>query len=223
MDGQEWIATQKGFFLPVRVISRLFRGKFLAYLKQAFSDGRLVFPGQIESKQTPSAFQCLLTGLYQKDWNVYCKPSFGSPNQVIDYVGRYTHRVAISNHRILGLEGDQVSFRYRDSADGDRTKTMSLHAFEFIRRFLLHILPERFVRIRHYGILSNRNRYTKLNRCKTLMGVQEQHPPQDRLSLAWQELLYRLTGVDPTICPHCGKGRMIPNEILMPQTSRSPP
>lgn len=220
-DGQKWIATQKGFFLPVRVISRLFRGKFLALLKQAFSNGKLAFPGQIESKQTPSAFQCLLTGLYHKDWNVYCKPPFGSPHQVIDYLGRYTHRVAISNNRILGLDGDQVSFRYRDYADGDRIKTMSLHAFEFIRRFLLHILPERFVRIRHYGILTNRNRHTKLNRCKTLLGIQEQDPPTHRPCLAWQELLYRLTGVDPTICPHCGKGRMIPTEVLM--SNRSPP
>ena len=223
LDGQEWIAGRKDFFIPVRVLSRLFRGKFLDCLKKAYQDGKLKFPGVLAPVGGSASFNVYLSGLYQQEWNVYCKPPFSSPEEVVDYLGRYTHRVAISNDRILSLEGDQVSFRYRDYADGGKIKTMSLHAFEFIRRFLLHILPEGFVKIRHYGILSNRNKATRLRRCRQLLGVSIHNEQEKEPKTTWEDLLYRLTGVDPRICPHCGIGRMVLKEVLQPQTDRSPP
>jgi len=223
LDGQTWTPTRKDFFIPVKVISRLFRGKFLAYLKEAHQKGKLKFPGQLAPLETSATFASYLTDLYQKEWNVYCKPPFGGPEHVMDYLGRYTHRIAISNDRIVNLEGDQVTFRYRDSTDHDRLKLMSLSAFEFIRRFLLHILPDGFVKIRHYGIFSNRNRKTKLRRCQQVLGVPLHNDSEDNQETTWEDLLFRLTGVDPRVCPHCGTGRMVFKEILQPQTNRSPP
>ncbi len=220
-DGERWVAARKGFFIPVKVLSALFRGKFLAYLRDAYEGGKLVFPGRIACLENAVAFNELLTQLYRKAWVVYCKPPLGSPEKVLGYLGRYTHRVAISNDRILRLDGDRVTFRYRDSADGDRIKQMTLSAFEFIRRFLLHILPDGFVKIRHYGILSNRNRKTKLKQIQQAFGTWNERAPDDKP--AWQDLLHRLTGIDPRICPHCGKGQMVAKEILRPQSDRSPP
>lgn len=222
-DGQTWIPTRKDFFIPVKVISRLFRGKFLAYLKAAYRKGELKFPGQLAPMEADATFAAYLTDLYQKEWNVYCKPPFGGPEHVIDYLSRYTHRIAISNDRIVGMEGDQVTFRYRDSADHDRLKLMSLSAVEFIRRFLLHVLPDGFVKIRHYGIFSNRSRKTKLRRCQQVLGVSLQDDPEDNKEATWEDLLFRLTGVDPRVCPSCGIGRMVFKEMLQPQTDRSPP
>ncbi len=222
-NGQTWIQTRKDFFIPVKVISRLFRGKFLAYLKAAYRKGELKFPGQLAPMEANATFASRLTDLYQKEWNVYCKPPFGGPECVIDYLSRYTHRIAISNDRIVGLEGDQVTFRYRDSADHDRLKLMSLSAVEFIRRFLLHVLPDGFVKIRHYGIFSNRSRKTKLRRCQQVLGVSLQDDPEDNKEATWEDLLFRLTGVDPRVCPSCGIGRMVFKEMLQPQADRSPP
>lgn len=221
LDGQKWIGARKEFFIPVKVISRLFRGKFLAYLKKAYDSDGLKLPGVLAPLEESASFNAYLSGLYHQEWNVYCKRPFGGAQQVIDYLGRYTHRVAISNDRIVKLEGDQVTFRYRDRADGDRVKEMRLPAFEFIRRFLLHILPDGFVKIRHYGVLSNRSKKTKLLRCRQILGVTTPSAREEQLS--WEDLLYRLTGVDARICPHCGEGRMVLKEILQPQTHRSPP
>jgi hypothetical protein len=220
-DGDRWIAAREGFFIPVKVLSALFRGKFLAYLKDAYEGGKLVFPGRIACLENVVAFIEFLTQLYRKPWVVYCKPPLGSPEKVLEYLGRYTHRVAISNDRILSLDGDRVTFRYRDSADRDRIKQMTLSAFEFIRRFLLHILPDGFVKIRHYGILSNRNRKTQLRRIQQAFGTWKKPASDDKP--VWQDLLHRLIGVDPRICPHCGKGRMLEREILKSQLDRSPP
>jgi hypothetical protein len=150
-DDIEWVHTRKDFFLPVQVLASLFKGKFLSFLKQAYEQNQLIFNGQITSLAQPTAFKHFLNGLYQKGWIVYCKPPFASPKQVIDYLGRYTHRIAISNERIISLDKDQVTFSYRDRADGNKKKRMTLSAFEFIRRFLMHILPDGFVKIRHYG------------------------------------------------------------------------
>lgn len=221
LDGQKWIGARKEFFIPVKVISRLFRGKFLAYLKKAYESDRLKLPGVLAPLEESTSFNAYLSGLYHQEWNVYCKRPFGGAQQVIDYLARYTHRVAISNDRIVKLEGDQVTFRYRDWADRDRVKEMRLPAFEFIRRFLLHVLPDGFVKIRHYGVLSNRSKKTKLLRCRQILGVTTPSAREEQLS--WEDLLYRLTGVDARICPHCGKGRMVLKEILQPQTHRSPP
>ena len=163
-----------------------------------------------------------MTDLYRHEWVVYCKPPFKNAETVIDYLGRYTHRVALSNDRIVKLEGDRVTIRYRDSDDNDKIKLMPLDAFEFIRRFLLHILPDQFIKIRHYGILSNRNRTTKLLTCKEILGVSTNQNHEVEKP-TWEELLTRITGIDPRLCPHCGKGRMLLKEALLPTINRVPP
>jgi hypothetical protein len=223
LDGKRWIATRKKFFIRVEVLSRLFKGKFLYYLKKAYYSGKLNFTGKIQHLKDESAFEVLLTELYSQQWVVNCKPSFKSAETVIDYLGRYTHRVAISNDRLVKLQADQVTIRYRDSDDNDKIKSMTLDAFEFIRRFLLHILPDGFMKIRHYGILSNRNRKTKLVRCKDLLGDQVSLDDEVSEEESWQDLLTRITGIDPRICPHCGKGKMRLKELLLPANSRFPP
>lgn len=214
-DGQQWVSSRGDFFLPVAVLSRLFRGKMVAYLKQAYRAGALVFPGMIAAWQEPGQFQQWCQALYAQEWVVYCKPPFAGPEKVLDYLARYTHRVALSNERLVRIEGDQVVFRYRDRRDHDRTKVLTLKAEEFIRRFLLHVLPEQFVKIRHYGLLSNRCRQAQLSQARQVLGVA---PPAERPAkpVTWQELLLRLTGIDPTRCPHCGKGRMVTRRILVP-------
>ena len=209
-DG-EWVSSKRRFFFPVRVMSRLFRGKFLHFLKKAYEGDQLCFPGLISPME--ETFRTFLNRLYTKEWVVYCKPPFNGPETVLEYLGRYTHRIAITNHRIVGMEDGLVSFSWKDYADGDRTKIMTLDASEFIRRFLLHVLPDGFVKIRHFGLLSNRNRKAYLQECRILLGVKEpQLTPE-----TWQEMLARLTGIDITKCPVC-QGRMQRKEL-----SRGPP
>jgi hypothetical protein len=169
-DGQRWICPRKKkFFLPVKPLGYLFRGKFVAYLKEAFADNRLEFYGRIRELAHPVRFQDFLSSLQDKKWVVYIKPPFGGPQQVLRYLARYTHRVAISNGRLLGLENGRVRFRWRDSQHGNQIKEMSLDAVEFIRRFLLHVLPSGFVKIRHFGFLSNRNRKLIIQHCRQLL------------------------------------------------------
>jgi hypothetical protein len=217
-----WKGAKNSFFIPVRVMSRLFRGKFLFYLKQAYEQGKLKYEGQIQSLQGEREFQQSLDQLYTKEWIVYCKPPFQSPEHVLNYLGRYTHKVAISNHRILQMDAGKVTFTWRDYSDGNRKKIMTLNAIEFIRRFLLHILPHRFVKIRHYGILSNRNRETKLKQAKTILGRQSAIADSPEEKRTWAELLLNITGKDYTICPCCGLGKMIEKITLKPQCC-SPP
>ena len=162
--------------MPVRVLSRLFRRLFLEFLQKAFDDHQLHFFSSLHELQDPSAFSAYLTPLRQAEWVVYAKPPFAEPKQVLDYVGRYTHRVAISNHRLLDIEDGQVQFRYRDYRHDNQQKVMTLAADEFIRRFLLHVLPDRFHRIRYYGFLGNRYRQQKLERCRQLLGMASAHP-----------------------------------------------
>jgi len=215
-DGKRWIASRKDFFIPVNVLSSLFRGKFLDGLKKLYEAGELQFPGQIEELKESPVFKRLLTSLYHQEWVVYCKPPLKHSEKVMDYLGRYTHRVALSNDRLVKLEGNQVTFRWRDSADDNKIKLLTIEAVEFIRRFLLHVLPEQFVKIRYYGILSHRSRKTKLLRCKRLLGVVTREEPEKAPKETWQDLLTRITGMDPRICPHCGKGKMIQRETLPP-------
>ena len=165
-DGSKWIPCRQKFFLPVRVLSRLFRGKLLAFLREAYAKGKLQFSGQLAALADPARFQTWLRTLKKSDWVVYAKPPFGGPEHVLKYLARYTHRVAISHGRLVSLEQGQVRFRWRDSKDNNRTKTMTLDAIEFIRRFLLHILPSGFVKIRHFGFLANRNRSVRLDLCR---------------------------------------------------------
>jgi len=214
LDGRRWVSSRKGFFLPVKVLSSLFRGKFLDRLKKAYESGKLRFPGKIEALRRDFAFKKFLTGLYQREWVVYAKPPLKSPEQVMDYLGRYTHRVALSNERLVSLSGNQVTLRWRDSTDGDKIKLLTLEALEFIRRFLLHVLPDRFVKIRHYGLLSNRSRKRNLGRCRKLLVVWRKEEPEESAQETWEKLLTRLTGIDPRVCPFCGQGKMIPREIL---------
>lgn len=198
----KWIKSKKKFFIPVRVLSRKFRGKFLHYLKQA----KLEFYHSLAHLQDSCVFNGLLSTLYQKEWVVYCKPPFKNAGCVVEYLGRYTHRVAISNNRITKLEEGQVMFNWRDYRDSNKQKSMKLTASEFIRRFLIHVLPSGFTKIRHYGILSSRNKSTKLKLCKKLTNTIL--PDIPRIKLSTLDFLKKLTGRDFTICPCCGVGNL---------------
>jgi hypothetical protein len=204
----KWVSSRKKFFLPEKVMSRLFRGKFLFYLKRAYD--KLTFAGNISYLKEKDAFRGLVSQLYGKDWVVYCKPPFKGPETVIEYLGRYTHRVAISNNRIIGMEDGKVSFFWKDYADDNKKKVMTLTAFEFIRRFLLHVLPDGFVKIRHYGLLGNRNRKEYLSLCRTALGVAVQ---TEQTAQTWQELFFATTGIDIMECPIC-HGRMRRREVF---------
>jgi hypothetical protein len=216
LDRRRWVKSREGFLLPIQVLARVFRGKFLAGVKKAWQAGRLLLS---EGLRDRFAFLDLLDRLYHKSWVVYCKPPFGGPEQVLSYLARYTHRVAISNHRLLRLEGDRVTFSYKDYSQGSKVREMTLSAAEFIRRFLLHVLPEGFVRIRYYGLLANRHRTEALARCRELLGSS---PPSDGVPLkspvqeSWQSQIARLTGKDPTVCSQCGQGHLRRVEELAP-------
>jgi hypothetical protein len=171
LDGSRWIDSSRRFFLPVHALSRLFRGKFVAGLKQLVAEDRLHFCGSQQHLAAPGGFPSFLRQLYQQDWVVYAKPPFGGAEHVLNYLARYTHRVAISNHRLVTFENDRVSFRWRDYAHGGKKKVMTVSAHEFLRRFLLHILPGGLVRIRHFGLFANRRRSAALERCRALLDV----------------------------------------------------
>ena len=222
-DGDQWVPCKKTFFIPVKVLSAVFRGKFLDYLKKGYEKKVLTFSGAVAYLAEEKAFTAMMNKLYGQDWVVYCKPPFKNAETVIDYLGRYTHRVAISNERIVNLNDNRVTISYRDSADHDQIKRLTLDAFEFIRRFLLHILPDGFMKIRHYGLLSNRNRKTKLKRCRELLGASTNPDQKKDGEEAWEDVFYRVTGIDLRICPCCGKGRMVLRETLLPTCGRNPP
>ena len=170
-DGSRWIACRPGFFLPVLVLARMFRGKFLDHLVSAFDEGKLQFGGQLANLNDPTVFRSYLAPLYHHDWVVYVRPPFGTPRQVVEYLARYTHRVAISNSRLVAFHGDHVAFRWKDYRHGAKKKTMTLDAVQFLRRFLLHVLPKGFPRVRHYGFLANRSRKARLDLCRTVLAA----------------------------------------------------
>jgi hypothetical protein len=217
-DATRWLSFRKRFFIPVKVLSRMFRGKVLFYLKKSWEE--LKFPGALAKLQDQSA--AMLDDLYKTEWVVYSKPPFKDAEALIDYLGRYTHRIAIGNHRILKMENGQVFFLWRDYADGSKKKIMRLEASEFIRRFLLHVLPEKFVKIRYYGLLSNRKSETMLAQCRRLLACSSE-PKNGSPSGAWQEFLLRACGLDLMTCPFCKKGRMIKKDIILPLRCNSPP
>jgi hypothetical protein len=171
LDGARWIDSSRRFFLPVKALSRVFRGKFAAGLKQLFEEDKLQFHGSQLHLAAPGCFGNFLRQLFRQDWVVYAKPPFGGAEHVLNYLARYTHRVAISNHRLVAFENDRVSFRWRDYAHGGKKKVMTLSADEFLRRFLIHVLPKGLVRIRHFGLFANRRRETALARCRELLGA----------------------------------------------------
>ena len=225
-DGQRWIYPKKmtpkrDFFIHVNIISDLFKKKFLAYLKQAYQHSKLKIVGEIAPLADPINFQQLLDRLYQKKWNSYCKKPFGGPEKVLNYLGRYTHRVAISNHRIVTLEAGKVTFKWRDYRDSNNHKLMTVDVFEFMRRFLLHILPHGFFKIRYYGILASRNHRTDLALCQRLLQVAVNIADQTP-TLSWEDLMLELFDIDVRRCPACGKGRLVTKQMI-PWNSHAPP
>ena len=214
LDGSRWVSCRPGFFLPVRVLSRLFRRLFLEALETAFDTGKLQFFSFLEALRERSAFQQYLASVREREWVVYAKPPFAGPQQVLDYVGRYTHRVAISNNRIQNIENGQVSFRWKDYRDHNRQKTMTLTANEFIRRFLLHVLPLGFQRIRYYGFLGNRYRAQKLARCRQLLGMPVPESVPAEQSLDYRDRYEQLTGISLRNCPVCRNGHMAVIEVF---------
>ena len=183
-DHARWIRSHPRFFLPIAVLRRVFRGKFVAALRSAFQHGQLHLAGELAPLTHPKFFAAWLRPLFRKDWIVYSKPPFGGPEYVLQYLGRYTHRVAISNHRLVAFQNDRVSFRWRDYAHGGKQKVMTVSAHEFLRRFLIHVLPRGLVRIRHFGLFANRRRSAALERCRELLGtaacVDPPEPPSMR-------------------------------------------
>jgi hypothetical protein len=200
LDNSRWISTKRRFFLPVRVLSHMFRGKMLAFLRHAYRQEQLCFPGALAALSQPYAFHSLLHRLRNKEWVVYAKPPFGGPVHVLQYLARYTHRVAIANGRLLSLIDGQVRFRWRDSKHNNRSKVLQLDAVEFIRRFLLHVLPAGFVKIRHFGFLANRNRRNALALCRLHLRAAVSVPTTLLTERQQSELDRR--------CPRCQQGTL---------------
>jgi hypothetical protein len=204
-DGASWVGCRKqSFFLPVQVLGVRFRNVFLSYLRKAFREGKLRFHGEMAALAKPALFEALCRRAQRKKWVVHSKPPFGGPQQVLKYLARYTHRVAISNSRIVSMEHGRVTFLWKDYAGGNQTRVMTLDAVEFIRRFLLHILPTGLVRIRQFGFLANRARGNKLALCRALLGAPA---PPPHCAVERRER---------RPCPVCKTGHLIPVAIVAP-------
>ena len=211
-DGRRWLKARANYLFSVYALSRAFRDRYLRGLQKHWCNGELHFPGRLAPLAQALEFEKLLIPLAAKDWVVYSQPPFAGPEKLLDYLSRYTHRVAISNHRLRSLDGDQVTFDYRDRRDGNRLKQLTLPAPEFIRRFLRHVVPRGFCRIRHFGFLGNRVKEERLQRCRILLGPAPSAGPE--VATDPVSLLLHLTGVDITVCPRCGVGTMIVVERL---------
>jgi hypothetical protein len=192
LDHRQWIHPRYAFLLPVKVLARVFRGKFVAGLKRAFRHGKLLFPGSLKAISTDKAFRAFLRPLFRQDWVVYAKPPFGGPEHVLQYLARYTHRVAISNHRLLNVADGQVTFRWKDYAHANKQRKMTVSGEEFLRRFLLHVLPKGFIRIRFFGFLAPRHRAQLLPLCQQLLA----HPPSPTPAVSQPPVSWH--------CPRCG-------------------
>jgi putative transposase/transposase-like zinc-binding protein len=206
LDGSRWVACRPGFFLPVKVLSRRFRKLYLRYLEQTYAAGKLEFHGELQELSDPKSFARYLAPLQNSEWVVYAKAPFGGPDRVLDYLARYTHRVAISNNRLKELKEGRVSFAYKDYKYEQRHKVMTVSANEFLRRFLLHVLPDCFQRIRNYGLLGKRHRAENLARCRELLAMPVPIPVPER---KYRERCQQLTGHDPLQCPQCRNGKMV--------------
>jgi hypothetical protein len=207
LAGDRWIPAKNDFLVPVRALSKMVRGKFLDRLQKIFEQGKLTFSGNIAGWRNPAVFKTLTKKLRTIQWVVYAKPPFGGPEHVFSYLGHYTHRVAISNQRLVASDDQTVTFRARDNDNPGTYRLISLAAQEFIRRFLLHVLPQGFVRIRHFGLMASRNAKTKLKKASRLLQASQPTcltPSIESHLLSWQQLLLKLTGLDLTVCPNCG-------------------
>jgi hypothetical protein len=223
-NSERWVSCRPGFFLPVRVLSRLFRRLFLELLQQAFDGGELRFFNSLDGLTDRLAFAKYLAPTAHSDWVVYAKPPFGGPKQVLEYLGRYTHRVAISNNRLLEFSDGAVTFAWKDYRHESKNKAMRLDAHEFMRRFLLHVLPSGFQRIRHYGFLANRYRLVKLAQCRELLAAPAPVVELADAALDYRDRYQRLTGVSLRDCPQCGRGQMVRIESFLAGTPpRGPP
>lgn len=207
-----WKAATDGFLFPINVVRALYRGKLMAFFRQAVTDGRILLHGKLHTYTNQRAFRTLVDRLYRKNWVVYIKEPFASAKALVKYLGNYTHRVALSDSRIIAFDNDTVTFTWKDYADNYRRKIMKLPATEFVRRFLLHVLPEGFKRIRYYGFLAPRARAKRLNRCRAFFGK----PPIKvrKVTRRWYETVKELIGKDPLLCRACGSGRLRAVAIL---------
>ena len=221
-DKTRWISCKQNYFMPVEVLSKRFRRKFIDGLKAMYGDKELYLGGTLQTLQDPGVFQRLIDTLYATDWVVYAKLAFQTPATVIEYLARYTHRIAISNYRIVKLENDRVFFRYRDYRDDNKQKITSLPAVEFIRRFLLHVVPKRFVRIRYVGLLSNRTKAQTIRLCRKLLEIKPEEIPQPIEYEDFVDFLFQLTGIDLTTCPVCGGPMIAEPTIQANQFIRAP-
>ena len=220
-DGQNWLPAHRRYLFPVRALSKVFRGKFLDGLRTLYDRKQLILPNMIQAVAPladPARFYAWLSALRHQPWVVYSKAPFAGPEKLLNYLGRYTHRVAISNARLLSCDDGQVLFHYRDRAAGDVRKVATLSADEFLRRFLCHVLPNGFQRIRHYGLLASRTKRDGLSRCRELLGQPVPTPPLKKTTAEW---ILLLVGVDITCCPNCGQ-KTLHNEILPPLRTAKP-
>lgn len=216
-DKKMWRKSSKKFFIPVKVLAKKFRGKYLYYLKQYYSEGLLSFYSDEREYENPNSFANLIDSCYHKDWYTYTKKTFSGPLEVIRYLGRYTHRVAISNGRIIAMNEETVTIHVKDRKNGNMQKTVTLKGTEFIRRFLMHILPKGFVKIRYFGLLSNRNKKTKLALCRRLTGSATYIPKLDGLKTP--DIMSIVAGRDVSLCPCCGRGKMRMVSTFLPAAS----
>jgi hypothetical protein len=201
-----WISSRPDFLVPVRVLSKIFRAKLLHRLAQI--------------SPTRSSARRLLLQAAARDWVVYAKPPLAGPSQVLHYLGRYTRRIAIGNERLRALEGGRVSFAYRDRRRGNRQRILTIDAAQFVRRFLLHVLPRGFARVRHYGLQANGCGRRLLDRARDLLGAPRPPVSESAAAISWKQLYQRLTGRDPDLCPYCQCGRLRVVEVLLPTVRR---
>ena len=223
-QGQTWNPTKATYLFPVKALSTVFRAKFRDGLKALYAEQALRFTEATLDLEAPRTFNRFVKRLGQKKWVVYAKPPFGGPEQTLSYLGRYTHRIAISNHRLVDMQGDQVRFTFRNRQQGDRLEIAQLHAHTFIKRFLRHVLPSGFVRIRHYGLLANRCKAYTVPLCRQALGqLDPPRPPEPKSVVPWMQ---QWTGIDITRCPVCGHQpleRIPVPAVLGPNPNRDPP
>ena len=202
-----WTPAREKFLFRIQSLKKAFQNRYIAKLQDAYDHNQLIFPGKTSETGTPDGFASLLKNLKTKKWIVYAKRPFAGPEEVLEYLGRYTHRVAISNNRILSIDDGKITFTYKDRNENNKTKVMTIEVTEFIRRFLLHVLPKRFMKIRYFGFMYHRERRKNIELIRQLIDPDEEY--EQKIEETLQKIMLRLTGIDISLCPRCQKGRMI--------------